>query len=233
VTLAPLHSSSVRGVEGRPGDLARLCAVPGCISLAQQRHHLWPKSYLRGQPYEWVEVDGHVLQNTVGLCMRHHGMVTGGPGGHLAVIVYQGGVLLWAEEKTEPTGEWIIAGPLHPQPKGAAEPRAEEKASHPEAAAEHGVLLPGQTCESCGYTKPYPRQPGPKRRVSIWGVTVPDDTEIGAEVLDEWIDEFAAALGFGDERTRLRRYHVLASVLAWSSQHLGEFVADVKEAGEA
>ena len=91
MTLAPLVSPHIRGVEGKPGEVGGVCAAPGCSSPAQQRHHLWPRSFLRGQAYEWVSVDGVTVQNTVGLCVACHLAVTGDVGGHRAHIKYDKG----------------------------------------------------------------------------------------------------------------------------------------------
>lgn len=231
MTLAPLHSIEVRGIEGKPGEVPVICAVPGCIARSQQRHHLWPRSYLRGQPVEWVRLpDGRTIQNTTGLCVRHHDMVTGGPGGHRAVVVYAAeGVLLWCEEGERENGRgWEIVGPLYPQPSGAVQTQKEPE--HKPDAADHGILLPGETCKHCGYTKPQKLPIRPKRPSRTWVISVPDDAELGAEVLSEWVDEFSSLLGLEDGASRLRRYHVLIAVFAWASQHKPEFIRDVIEA---
>jgi hypothetical protein len=48
-------------------------------------------------------------------------------------------------------------------------------------------------------------------------------------VLDEWVDNFAALLGFGDEPSRLKRYHVLTTVLAWANLHKPMLIEDIIE----
>src|SRR5262245_53266648 len=116
MTLAPVHSVEIRGVKGPPGELAQTCSANGCISRSQQRHHLWPKSYLRGQPFEWVQVPwGKVIQNSTGLCVRHHDAVTI----HKAAILVEGSHFMWAERTG--VGDWEIMGPLMPQPHVAGE----------------------------------------------------------------------------------------------------------------
>lgn len=212
----------------------RICAVPGCITPAAHGHHIWPRSYLRGQPTEWVETNEGVLSNVVGLCAPHHLDVTGDIGGHRARITYDGGTFWWTD--MDPLATQKAA--LFPQPLGGEQPPDVPIPDAPsehfsEAHADHGVLVPGQTCPSCGYTKPKPRSKLPKRRTEQWGVMVPADAEIGSEVLDQWVEEFAVILGLDVSSRRLLRYHVLSTVLAWAAQNQGEFIRDVREAGDA
>jgi hypothetical protein len=222
VTLAPVHSVEIRGVKGPPGEVSPICSANGCISRSQQRHHLWPKSYLRGQPYEWVWTPwNRVVQNSTGLCIRHHDMVTI----HKAAILVEGTHFMWAERVDD---QWEVQGPLFPQPHISGEEAEEGSSGH----RTHAALAEGQTCPACGYQRPRKRKAGPPRVTSTWGVTVPKDTEIGTEVLDEWVDNFAVMLGFGEETSRLKRYHVLCVILAWASQHKPMLIQDIIESGE-
>jgi hypothetical protein len=215
LTLAPIHSVEIRGVKGAPGTLAKRCSAPWCAERAQQRHHLWPKSYLRGQPYEWVWTPwGKTVQNSTGLCVHHHHMVTV----HEAAILVEGGHFMWAERVA--ANGWEIVGALEPQP--GEQGKGEETRIHSD-------LGEGESCPTCGYQKPKRREPSTPRLTSIWGVTVPQDAELGAEVLDEWVNDFAVMLGFGEEASRLKRYHVLAVVLAWASQHKPLLIRDIIE----
>jgi hypothetical protein len=217
VTLAPVHNVQIRGVKGPPGELARTCSAPGCLSIARDRHHMWPKSYLRGQPTEWVQTPwGKVVQNSTGLCVRHHHMVTV----HEAAILVEGSHFMWAERNDD--NEWEIQGPMMPQPRVAGEHDGDDRP--------HADLAEGESCPTCGYQKPVRRrEPPAARATSIWGVTVPRDAELGAEVLDEWVDNFAMLLGFGDENSRLKRYHVLSVILAWAAQHKPLLIQDIIE----
>src|SRR5262245_8336098 len=82
-----MNTDQVRGVEGKAPVLNVICARPGCPHFSTERHHLFPRSWLRGQPYEWVLLpNGQTVPNSVGLCTTHHGHVTGGVGGHKAWI---------------------------------------------------------------------------------------------------------------------------------------------------
>jgi len=72
---------------------------------------------------------------------------------------------------------------------------------------------------------------GHKRGSKTYSLVVPDDAEIGADVLDEWVEQFAVVLGFGEDVSqRLVRYHTMVAVFAWAMMHRTEFIADIKEA---
>lgn len=219
MTLAPLVIPEIRGVEGKPGDIKRFCAVPGCISVAQQRHHLWPRSFLRGQPYEWVRVGDRVLQNSIGLCLRHHSAVTGEVGaGHPAHIRYNERLALleWWEANEEDGPSWLYIGPLGGQELLPTQPQVPKR--------QEGL------CPTCGTPSKPKRKAGPKREVKTWVVAVPDDAEQGAEVLDVYVEDLGVVMGF-DYGARLMRYHVLVPALEWVTQNRAEFLDDY-EAGE-
>ncbi len=219
MTLAPFVDPSVHGVEGKrkllePG--AR-CVVPGCLSLAQQRHHVWPRSFLRGQPYEWVHVEGETVCNTVGLCLTHHAWVTGEPGvGHRAHIRWNHNlrILEWWEQ-TNLGQDMKCLGPLRNQPLVPAQPS--------QAAVER--KLEG-LCPTCGRPPRKERPPGPKRKVKTWSISVPDDSETGSDILDTYIEDLGVLMGFEGESSRLLRYHVLVPVLEWVMQNRYEFIRE-------
>jgi hypothetical protein len=198
--------------------------------MSQQGHHMWSRSYLRGQPYDWVKLpSGRVISNIIGLCMRHHNDVTGGIGGHAAMIRLESDeTFIWLEAD----GGWVHRGLLHPQP-WSADPVdvAPARAVAASPVHSHPNLEEGETCDSCGYTRPVKRESMPKRKSKSYGITVPDDAEVGSDVLDEWVSQFSVILGFGDDVSqRLVRYHVIVAVLAWAGMHRAEFIADIKEA---
>lgn len=222
MTLAPLVDPSVRGVEGKPFVVTDRCVQPECMEAAQERHHLWPRSFLAGQPVEWVTVQGSVIPNVVGLCHHHHLQVTGSRG-HLAHIRWNESlkILEWWENEgdyVEPD-RWVSRGPLKSQgilPATPVPPRAR-----------------AELCPSCGKPKSKPRSelpPGEKRKVKTWALVAPDDGEVGTEVLDVYIEDLAALMGFHDMSARLLRYHVLVPVLEWVSQNRVEFIRDWEEA---
>lgn len=222
MTLAPLVSPEIRGIEGKPGEVKGECASPGCHSQAQQRHHLWPKSYLRGQPYEWVEIRGHPLQNSVGLCVACHSAVTGDVGGHRAHIRYDidRGLFEWWVMGDD--GSWFFVDWL----------RRGFETGEPEAVP---IRKAEGLCGECGRPlrthESREQKLGLKpRKVSTWGVIVPDDGEVGSDVMDDWVDQFSMLLGFGEAPARLRRYHVLAVVLAWAMMNKESLLSDLEEA---
>jgi hypothetical protein len=217
VTLAPLVIPEIRGVEGKPAELSQWCVVPGCLSLTQQRHHLWPKSYLRGQPYEWVEVAGRVIPNSVGLCVRHHNEVTSPVGGHKAKITYDPGTGLFDWWEQADSG-WKSMGPLRGQALVDPEPEVRR------VRREEGL------CPTCGHVAKEKRPALPKRPTKTWSLLVPDDEETGADILDVYVEDLAVVLGLEPESPRLLRYHVLVPVLEWVNQNKSAFVADWEEA---
>jgi hypothetical protein len=226
VTLAPSTDFGIVGHPGNRYDVSEICVVPGCGQRAVHVHHCWARSYLK-KDYEWVIMsDGTILGNRVGVCLKHHEWLTGGIGGHRARLAWDHGLLWWETRIIDTAGafDWFRQGPIDPQPPIAG--RHDHRA--------HALMDDGDTCPTCGHVKHPPAEPGTpkpgKRPSKEWTVTCPQDAEIGAAVLDEWIDDFAIPLGFSDASSRLKRYHVLAVVLAWASQHRGEFIRDISEA---
>ena len=225
MTLAPLVDPSIRGVEGKPAALAEWCVVPGCISLAQQRHHMWSKSYLRGQPYEWVSVRDRTIPNSVGLCINHHAMVTSPVGGHLAKITYDldTGLFEWWELDSD--GDYQSFGPLRGQALVDKEPEVRR------VRREEGL------CPTCGRVAPRDKKTTsdglPKRPTKTWALLVPDDAEKGADVLDTYVEDIAVLMGLDLGSPRLLRYHVLAPVLEWVNQNKSAFLMDWEDASRA
>lgn len=220
MTLVPSSDFGIRGHEGKPYDVNPMCAAPECMSRSVHAHHMWSRSHLRGQPYEFVELpDGTVIGNRIGLCLLHHTNVTGGIGGYIARVAFKDGVFWWENRRGE--HEWERIGPLDPQPPGA----------HAQSAMK--VIRSEEVCPTCGHHKRPSPPPGEKRNTKTWACVIPDDAEIGSVILDEWVVHFAELLGFADESSRLRRYHALAIVLAWAHQSSDVFVADLQEAMSA
>ena len=228
MSLAPAIDPLICGIEGKKPKVNEWCPIPGCISRAQEGHHLWAKSYLRGQPQNWVQLPSlSVCANVMGLCTRHHRDVTGDPGGHQGWIKLEhGDVFVYYE----PNGRgWEARGALKPQPEilGLHREKHEDEAKVGRA---HLDLKPGETCDQCGYTRPAKRDPLPRRRQATWGVSVPADSEIGADVLDDWVEQFAVLLGFEESKKGVARYHVIATVFAWAMQNRGTLIEDITEA---
>lgn len=70
-----------RNVWGAPGPRYRpeyVCSHPFCNQRRDlELHHLWPRSFLRNQPRDWVKLpDGKVIGNLVWLCAPHHILIS-------------------------------------------------------------------------------------------------------------------------------------------------------------
>lgn len=207
MSLVPLDSKGVRGVEGKAPTLNVRCGKPGCNRFASERHHLWPRSWLRGQPVEWVLLpNGETIPNSVGLCTLHHGNVTGGIGGHKSWIMLEDDHdLNWYDRSGD---SWKLVGQLG------------------EIADRHD----DERCPTCGHITHAEAKPLERRKAKTWNVTVPDDEEDGAIVLDSYVEDFAGIFGFSSEGARLRRYHVLARVLQWASVNRIDLIKEWEEA---
>lgn len=216
MTLAPLVNPTIHGIMGKPVDLPAECACPGCGRPAMQRHHLWPKSFLRGQPFEWVSVNGIILANSIGLCLGHHTEVTGDTGGHAAKIVYDETLQVFEWWEAIPDDDWMFVGRLN----------SDEFLHETEASRQRKKE---GLCPTCG--KPHSKPALAPRKTKTWTVNVPADAEDGASVLDEYVDDLSVVLGYGDESKGVRRYHVLANVLAWVMTVKPDFIEDWEEAG--
>ena len=216
MTLLPSKDFGIRGHEGKAYEVNPICATPHCIRESAHVHHLFPRSYLRGQPYEWVQLpDGTIMGNRIGLCREHHEWVTGPLGGYKARISFESGLFWWLEKEYDLGMQWSHIGLLDPQPPGAREGEARS-----------GEPRPDEVCPTCGSRK-RKRNGTPPRKTKDWTLVVPDDAEIGSEILDEWADDLALLFGFGDETSRLRRYHAVALGLAWVVQHRQSLVAEI------
>jgi hypothetical protein len=228
VSLAPAIDPLICGIHGKEPEGNDWCPVPECISRAQERHHLWSRSYLRGQPQNWVQLPSmSVCANVMRLCVRHHRDVTGQPGGHKGWIKLEHGDTF---VYYEPNGNgWKPLGLLKPQPKILSTDHS-LKRQKSEVEKAHHDLAPGETCDKCGYTRPRAREPLPRRKQATWTVNVPADAELGADVLDEWVEQFAAVLGFEEPKKGLARYHVISTIFAWAAVNKGTLIEDITEA---
>lgn len=212
MTLLPGPPLGVRGHRGNAYDVPPTCSHPECDRPAAHVHHVWPRSFLRGQPYEWVRFDdGLIVGNRLGFCVEHHEQLTGQIGGYRAMLRWMpDDRAYWWAYRAEDRGEnmtWLPCGPLKHQPPifdGDGEQEA------------HGHVLETdvEICPTCGHHKRKPEReepkPGRARPTKEWTIVVPDDAEVGADLLDDWIEDFAIAFGLDHYTSRLKRYHVLS-----------------------
>ena len=178
---------------------------------------------MRGQPYEWVRLpDGVVIGNRVGLCVAHHDNLTGELGGYRAKLVLDGGLYwYWEALPGNPPG-WDCVGMLSPSPPVWG--------LHPH---DHDDLPAGDVCPECGHVKTKPREtakPGKLRPTKQWTVTVPDDAEVGADLLDDWLEDFSIVFGMEEYSLRLKRYHVLCLLRAATLANRHEIIREISDA---
>jgi hypothetical protein len=158
------------------------------------------------------------------MCVRHHGWVTGGPGGHKAKITYDSdaGLFYWWE--TDLNGAFYQLGTLRGQALVDPEPEARR------VRREEGL------CPTCGHVAREKKQTQnglPKRKTKTWSLLVPDDGEAGADVLDVYVEDLAVLMGLDPESPRLLRYHVLVPALEWVNQNKTSFIHAWEEAASA
>jgi hypothetical protein len=88
-----------------------------------------------------------------------------------------------------------------------------------------------QLCARCKKALAPPRDVGrealPPRKKKHWTLSVPDDAENGADILDTLCVALAEALGFDDETSRLRRYHAVNVALVYATLNTKELVEEL------
>jgi hypothetical protein len=245
MTLLPSDEFGITGWPGNLYDVNEICAHPTCSRRSVHAHHMWPRSFIR-KNYDWVRLpDGTILGNRIGLCQEHHDMVTGEIGGYRARLRWDAGIMWWDDKRKQVGGgthpvDWVRSGPLSTQPPVASriavtESISEDMRSAVIAEHAHGHVGDDEkVCPVCGHHKQQ-KQPKAKlerRNTKQWVVTVPDDAEVGTDVLDSIIEDLAIPIGATEWSSRLRRYYVLAMALAWVNQNRTEFIADLAEAAE-
>lgn len=228
MTLAPIDGAFLaKGLAGPTYRVGPNCANPKCSHFADHAHHIFRRSMLAGD-FPWVEIEEKVFGNLTGLCADCHNAVTGNVGGHRAAIRLdlEQGIYWWCdviEDGWVNVVDYQRVAPLTPQPPAldSLSERSLGQGSEPEH------------CPVCGQEKRRRRPaspPEPRRRRKNWTVSVPDDVEDGADVLDTFVDDVALLLGAGDWHERNKRYWALVHVLAWTMQRREEFARDVKAA---
>lgn len=132
----PLEDRNVWGVPGPDYEPKAVCAHPFCnrdgtYEGALEKHHLWPRSFLRNQPQTWVKLpDGTEIGNLIYLCREHHQQITE----NKARIIWENSVIMRHEEE----GFWWTEGDdrfllLNPQPPRALEEWPEDRGSDSKA----------------------------------------------------------------------------------------------------
>lgn len=217
MTRSPLRSPDVEGVEGEPYELNPVCAAPGCMQPSDDPHHLFRRSALGG-PFWWVQLaPGLTTGNVIGLCRKHHSMVTT----DAAWISYEDGFYVWS---TLFDASVLLdqQPPVRRVQEGVGE--SSTNGSHDVSAAH--VAAEG-TCPTCLRPLPHPkREHEPRRERRTWSVTVPKDSrEDGADTIDTLLEEgrkelAKAGMPYGDADTA--KFFVLTHILALFVQHAEE-----------
>lgn len=124
MTHLPLEDRNVWGVPGPDYTPKRICAHPFCHHdggpwSQLEKHHLWPRSFLRHQPQNWVKLpDGTRIGNLVYLCREHHQQITE----NRSAIYFTGGRFIWDDPDWADVGDTSI----NPQPPRAVDDWPEE-----------------------------------------------------------------------------------------------------------
>lgn len=177
--LRPIENARVVGLKDGQMKLLRklvlnkVCGHPDCGEPTHDPHHIWPRSLITNDSWfvEITEEDGvKVLPNIIGLCRPHHDDVEQ----HRAWIRLEDGVFNWYDRDKEAQPEWVLVGPLTPQPGQVAQVKKTRKKAGPTDA----------------------------RKSRFVRYRVPDDAENGAEVLEGLIEagreEWADDLGWSE-----------------------------------
>ena len=217
MTLLPVDWGEVRGVDGPAYKVGPRCCNPACRKVAEHRHHIWPRSYLRKQPLNWVELpDGRVIGNLTGVCAGCHLDVTGDIGGYKAAIRLgtddprlwwcttsgmNGAMTYWPVDPIvpqPPTREALVASPADPE---------------------------SDSCPTCGQSRRRRSSlpAGERRRRKSWTIQVPDDAEDGAEVLDTLVDDLAPLFGIEHPDAK-SRYFLVVPALTFAQLERTRFV---------
>lgn len=218
-----MDSWQVRGVKGPTYKVGPRCSNPRCRRIAEHAHHIWPRSFLKGD-YPWVELpDGSIQGNLTGLCADCHDDITGRIGGHKAAI--RMGIddyRLWWCRTTGHNGsmDYEPLDPIVPQP-----PTREAPVASP-------ADIESESCPTCGQSRRRRSSlpPGERRRRKSWTIAVPDDQEDGATVLDALVDDLSPIFGYSDHPNN--RYFTVARALVHAQQDKQRLVTSDQGKGE-
>ena len=211
MTKLPTQDWSVEPVEMLGYKVGPKCSAPDCSRWADHAHHIFRRSFLAGD-YAWVSIptpdeEPVVVGNLCGLCYQHHQEVTE----NRSWIQWDYASKRYAWLSSVSLG-WFRAGELDPHPP-FPEMLAEGSEKPPDAKQEESGHCP--TCQrrlpSTGLTKL------PRRRRKSWLVSVPDDSEDGAMVLDTLVEECAKI--FQREEHSDFRYFTLVEAMTLLLQH--------------
>jgi hypothetical protein len=196
--LKPLENRKVRGVYAQRYPLNPISSKPDSTEPAVDPHHIFPRSQigneswfveigaLEGEDLAYVRV---VIPHVTGLSREEHDDIEA----HRAWIRLEDGIFNWYDRQVLelPKGgtrtEWVLLGPLNPQPGTAGTAKKKRRKFQGEA----------------------------KRKRANYQVKVPADHEDGAGILDDLVEQCESKLmmTMGHEAPR-PPYFTLTDVLA-------------------
>lgn len=222
MTLLPHENRAVTGLAGAAFPeykVGPVCCNPGCSRYADHAHHLWRRSALGG-PYAWVELWDHtIVGNLVPLCWRCHQLVTEGK----VWMRYEekDKVVVWDDNTQKYPPRIFPALPVHGAPLVS---------DHTTRVLLEGPAA-GRICPGCHRVIPRKREEGEEleapRRRKTWTISVPDDGEDGALVLDE-LTSLCRDL-FHHSEDKNVRYFTVVQALALVVQHGHALLSDGDE----
>lgn len=221
MSLPPSDSWSVVGLKGPTYKVGPRCCNPTCRKMADHAHHMWRRSRIGGA-FDWVDFEGWIVANKVGVCATCHTYLTD----EKMSIRLDEKLFSWCIV----TGSKITNDLKH-NTVGLIEPQP----LTPELLA---TLAPDQAsgseegCPFCGQLKRRrPRAGALGRRRKSWLVTVPADAEEdGAQLLDDLIENLSPYVPNADTST-VGRYYMLVPVLAYVQMNVKNFVETMEGVG--
>lgn len=219
----PHENRDVRGVEGPEYEPEHVCAHPFCDVRGREnleKHELWPRSFLRGQPITHVQLwDGTIVGNQVYLCNAfqkgHHQEITE----NRSEIAWGDGVVfvLGAPEYDSERFFWKFFDEheqmhyfkaLEPQPPlcGSEKP-SNAKHTHygeiPRGSAPRPAEATTEPCTRCKGTGVNPqveKKKEPAKQRATKSIRVPKEKlEDGADVLEQLIEAAEKVMRPGEE----------------------------------
>jgi hypothetical protein len=206
MTHLPLEDRNVWGVPGPDYEPEDVCSHPFCEEkffdvdgYRLEKHHLWPRSFLRNQPTTWVKLpNGRIVGNIVYLCREHHRQITE----NIARIEWDNirGFILrgptangWKIEPQPPLSQSALSEGVReetPRLHGDESPAAAggNLGPAPSESAPH----PGEDCPLCKRRVPHPKKADSPKTSVVKSWRMPAEEK---EVREEIIEATAAHLG--------------------------------------
>jgi len=211
LTKLPVDDWSVEPHEGKPYKVGPVCSTPGCKRWADHAHHIFRRSFLQGA-HAWVKIpspEGEtIVGNLCGLCFQHHQDVTENKS--WIQWDYAKKRYAWWDKAGEQTFEG--GGLLDPHPPLWDDPEPAKDSENRDLRGDSENRDDEDACPTCRRRLPQQLSRLPRRRRKTWVVSVPDDSEDGAGVLDVLVEECAKI--FQREEHHDYRYFTLVEAMS-------------------